>query len=369
MDTIRSDFPILSKYPRLIYLDNAATTHKPKLVIDALSEFYINYNANIHRGVYRLSEEATDLYERSREIIARFIGAEPYQIVFVKNATEALNTAIWNFRSHDIQSTVYEHHSMLLPIYRYSKSYKLHSRIEEIKGDIIAITHASNVTGRVIDLKTVRENNPNAIIIADGTQYVPHMSIDIKSIDIDMYAFSGHKMLGPTGIGVLYIKNPEQYEPLMLGGGTVSNVTNRMFRLLDTVERYEAGTPPIAEAYALSKAVEYLSSKFEDLHQLDQRIIRIANRLFQEYEIYPVEMNTNIPIFSFYFSSIHSHDVAEMLDTYYDIAVRSGYHCAQPLHEFLGIGPTVRASFHVYNTEEELYKFMNALKNIILKFK
>ncbi|MCX8154741.1 MAG: aminotransferase class V-fold PLP-dependent enzyme [Candidatus Micrarchaeota archaeon] len=368
MDTISSDFPIFQRYPRLIYLDNAATTQKPRPVIEALREFYENYNSNIHRGVYSLSEQATDIYERSRERVARFIGADPSQIVFVKNATEGLNLAISNMRSREIVSTIYEHHSTLLPIYRYSKSYRLERDPYRIRSSNIVINHLSNVTGKVIDIQIVRDNNPDAVIVVDGTQYIPHFRMDLKKIDVDFYAFSPHKMLGPTGIGILYIRDPMKYEPLIYGGGTVSNVTERMYRLLDNNSRYEAGTPPIAEAYASSVAMDYLEAHREHLERLDREILKEANRLFDEYRIYPINRDQDVPIFSFYFQRIHSHDVAEILDTAHNIAVRSGYHCAQPLHEHLGIGPTTRASFYIYNSIEHLNRLMEALKNVVRKF-
>ncbi len=368
MDTIISDFPIFYKYPDLIYLDNAATTQKPKQVIEALEEFYYNYNSNIHRGVYRLSEIATEVYEKARERVAQYIHADPDQIVFVKNATEALNIAIYNLRDRFIHTSYYEHHSMLLPIYRYAKGYKLCENIEDIKADTIAITHASNVTGKIYDVKLVRENNIKATIIVDGAQYVPHYKPDMKKMDVDMYAFSSHKMLGPTGLGVLYIKDPYRYEPLLLGGGIVSNVTDSMYRLLDNIERYEAGTPPIAEAYAFTVALSYLESKLDVLHRLDQEIIRKSTSLFEEYDIRPINTDQDIPIFSFYFKNIHAHDVAEMLDNY-NICVRSGYHCAQPLHEYLNIGPTVRASFYIYNNIYQLEKLVKTLKQIVKIFK
>lgn len=368
MDTISSDFPIFQKYPRLIYLDNAATTQKPRAVIEAFREFYENYNSNIHRGVYSLSEQATELYERARERIAKFIGADPSQIVFVKNATEGLNVAISNMKSREIVSTIYDHHSTLLPIYHYSKSYRLERDPYSIRSQNIVVNHLSNVTGRAIDIRAIRDNNPDSIIVVDGTQYVPHFKLDLSKIDVNFYTFSPHKMLGPTGIGVLYIRDPLDYEPLIYGGGIVNNVTERMYRLLDSNIRYEAGTPPIAEAYATAVAIDYLEKHRDYLERLDREIIRRANELFDEYRIYPINRDQDIPIFSFYFREIHAHDVGEMLDTFYNIAVRTGYHCAQPLHEHLGIGPTTRASFYLYNPPEHLERLMEALKSVLRKF-
>lgn len=367
MDTIISDFPIFTKYSNLIYLDNAATTQKPKQVIDALKEFYEDYNSNIHRGVYRLSEIATDLYEKAREKVARYINADPDQIVFTKNATEALNIAIYNIRDKVIDTTIYEHHSLLLPIYRYPKHYRIHYNIDDLRGDRIAVTHASNVTGKINDIKLVRENNPNAIIIVDGAQYIPHYRPDMKKLDVDMYAFSAHKMLGPTGLGVLYVKEPLRYEPLLVGGGIVSNVTEKMYSLLNNIERYEAGTPPMAEAYAFSIALEYLESKLELLNKLDKAILERSKILFEQYGIKPINTDQDIPIFSFYFKEVHAHDLAEMLDAH-NICVRSGYHCAQPLHEYLNIGPTVRASFYIYNNLSQLEILVKALKQIVIRF-
>lgn len=366
MDLIHSDFPILSR--KVIYLDNASTTQKPRVVIEALKEFYENYNSNIHRGVYNLSEQATELYEKAKEEVARYLNADPSQIAFVKNATEALNIAIYNFKNKEIASTIYEHHSVLLPIYKYSKSYKLYDKIDEIKADNIVVTHASNVTGKVFNIKEIRDNNPEAKIIVDGTQYTPHFRPDLAKLDIDMYAFSAHKMLGPTGLGVLYVKEPKLYDPLVLGGGIVSNVSSSNYKLLETIERYEAGTPPIAEAYAFSSSINYLVDKLDYINKLDKAIIAKAYELFEEYNIYPINLNHDIPIFSFYFEKVHSHDIAEMLDIMYNIAIRSGFHCAQPLHEYYGVGATARASFYIYNNLNELELLMKGLKTILKKF-
>jgi len=349
---IYSDFPILKK---VIYLDNAATTLKPKSIIKKMSEFYLENYANVHRGIYKLSEIATEYYEKSREKIAKFLGVEPYQIFFTKNATEGLNFIAWNFRSKVVGTTIKEHHSVLLPIMKYAK-IKL-----SLKEQYILTHHASNVLGTIQDIRSIRDDNPNSIIAIDGSQYVPHNFPDLKKLDIDAYVFSGHKLLGPSGIGVVYLKNPEEWEPMLLGGGTVSNVTIENYILVNSIEKFEAGTPPIAEAYGLSLAMDYLKN-------IQKRDINLTmQKLIDEFKIYPINRDQQIPIYSFYFKGIHAHDVAYYLDRY-NIAVRAGFHCAQPLHEYMNIGPTTRASFYFYNNKKHALSLMEALSELIKKY-
>ena len=404
---LRKDFPILNRkingYP-LIYFDNAATSQKPIQVIEAIKKFYETHNANIHRGMHTLSQEASDMYDESRSKIAKFINAEEEEIIFVRSTTEAINfvACTWALENigegEEIVISRMEHHSNILPWRIVSKIKKARLKVANIspvgsldyenlqeliteKTKLIAIVHVSNVLGTINDLEKIVKmaREVDAKLLVDGAQSVPHMPVDVKKIDADFLAFSGHKMLGPTGIGVLYMKKEieEEVEPFFGGGGTISDVNCREDEC--SVEwasiplRFEAGTPNIAGVIGLAAAVEYLDKVgMEAIRIHEEKLTKIALEKLREMKrvkVYgPREAENRAGIVTFNVEGLHPHEVASFLDQY-GIAVRSGHHCALPLHRALGaFDGTVRASFYLYNTIEEVEFFIGELKELISKF-
>ncbi len=401
VDKIREDFVM-----NQIYFDNAASTLKPKQVINALNDFYLNHYANVHRGIYRLSEEATEMYENARRTIAKFVDAKPNETIFTKNASESLNlvadSLVRYFRDNlkakriNILTTEIEHHSNIVPWFiakeRYNNSnFKidvefLRIRKQERKGstnimldidekkitnaDIIAITLASNVLGKTYEneIKEIKRLNKDAIIVADATQYLPHKSFNLKKY-IDFFAFSGHKMLSPTGVGVLIGKEKILNEmPASLGGGEmISEVTIEGYKPNELPYKFEAGTPNFVQAYGLAKAIDYLNKinmkKIENYeNQLRDYMFEKMLNLEKKHKIKLITHNQNMPLFAFTHYKYHPHDIAAFLDNK-NIAIRSGFHCAMPLHKALKIDGTARASLYFYNTFEEIDEFVNVLKN------
>ena len=404
---IRKDFPILNRringYP-LVYFDNAATSQRPIQVIETIKKFYENYNANIHRGMHTLSQEASDMYEESRAKVAGFINAEEEEVIFVKNTTEAINfvACTWALENIDegeeIVITRMEHHSNILPWRIVSRIKKAKLKIANIsptgtldyenlheviteKTKLIAVVHVSNVLGTINDLGKIAKiaREVGARLLVDGAQSVPHMPVDVKKIGADFLAFSGHKMLGPTGIGVLFVKKEieEEIEPFFGGGGTISDVDCREKEC--SVEwasiplRFEAGTPNIAGAIGLAAAVDYLEKvDMEAVRSHEEKLTKIALEELENIKgitVYgPRDAENRAGIVTFNVEGLHPHEVASFLDQY-GIAVRSGHHCALPLHRALGaLDGTVRASFYLYNTIEEVEFFAEKLKELISKF-
>ncbi|NPA22149.1 MAG: aminotransferase class V-fold PLP-dependent enzyme [Candidatus Micrarchaeota archaeon] len=352
-------FPIFERYKELVYLDSAASTLKPKSVIDGIAQFYSYHYANIHRGAYPLSEEATEMYEKARESVARFLGVKPDQVAFLKNATEALNLAVYNLRGREGWTSVMEHHSLYVPMKKYMKKLAVGWKIE--KAAVVAITQGSNVLGKVPDMKEAREQSQ--YLIVDGTQYVQHFRPYLPSFDPDFYAFSGHKIFGPSGVGVLYIKEPERWEPLLYGGGTVEYV-GETITFKPNIQKYEAGTPPIAQVWGLKLALDFFLQHEEEIKENDKRLIKYMEKRLEEEKLpAPLGDKRDIPVFSFYWEEVHPHDVATLLGRKH-IAVRSGHHCAQPLHRALGIPASFRASLSLYNDEKDVDRFIKELKVI-----
>ena len=394
---VRKDFPIFERR-QLVYLDNAATSQKPRQVIDAIREFYERTNANVGRGVYALSEEATDAYEEARKRIAEFIGAREDEVVFVKNASEALNMVAHSLATSVLEKgdrivlTEMEHHSNLLPwlavaklkgfdvkIARVDKKGSVDlERLESLVSEgarVVAIAHVSNVLGTINDLREVSRiaGEAGALLVVDGAQSVPHMPVRVGELGADFLAFSGHKMLGPTGIGVLWGRREllEEIEPPFAGGGTVAGLRVSGREILVEWRRppakFEAGTPNIAGAIGLAAAVEYLEGiGMEEVREHERRLTRLALELLSGVDgisLYgPGQADERAGIVTFNLGDLHPHEVAAYLDQH-GIAVRSGHHCATLLHRAIGaLDGTVRASFYVYNTEEEVEYLAEALK-------
>lgn len=402
---IREDFPILKRkinnHP-LIYFDNAATTQKPKQVIEAIKEFYENYNANVHRAIHTLSQESSELYENAHEEVAKFINADGMEeIIFVRGTTEAINLVAYAWGLHNLKSedevlvTLMEHHSNIVPWETLSKINGFQVKYAEVNDDgtlnyesfenaishktkIVCLAHVSNVTGVINDVKRVAKiaHEYGALVLVDAAQSVPHLPVDVKDLDIDFLAFSGHKMLGPTGIGALYGKREilEEMKPFHGGGLMIKEVTfNTMTRrcsisLNDLPWKFEAGTPDVCGGVGLMAAVRYLNDlDMENVREHEEILTEYTIRRMQECEkvqIYgPEDASLKCGILPFGVEGLSSHDVALFLDSY-GIMIRSGFHCAQPLHEKFRLKSSARASFYIYNTREEIDRLVEVLKEI-----
>lgn len=389
---IREDFPLfkrLIKDKPIIYFDNAATTQKPKQIIDTLSNYYENYCSNIHRGIHTLSQESSDLYEEARRKIARFINAEEREIVFVRNTTEAINLVSNSLKGDGkIVTTVMEHHSNLLPWNRTRKVEYVdidnegRINIADLRNKIdqstllVAVSQISNVLGLINPIHVVIEEakKRGALCLVDGAQSVPHMEVDVKELGCDFLVFSGHKMLGPSGIGVLYIKEDlyEKMEPHLMGGSTIKEVHIDEYIPEDPPLCYEAGTPNIEGAIALGTAVDYLENvQMQNIYAHDKELVELALERMKEIdnvEIYgSQDQQDRLSVITFNVKGMGCHAVAKVLNLRANIMIRSGFHCAQPLHDRLGIGPSARISFYFYNTEEEV-EIMNEVLRKLAQF-
>ncbi len=395
-----NDFPILKRKlddNKLVYLDNAATSQKPGQVIDAITDFYSNHNANVHRGIHTLSEEATEMYENARKRVADFIGASrPEEVIFTKGTTESLNRVaiswgLQNLKEGDVVLiTDFEHHSNLIPWQEEARMVgakveylesdqngeisleqfkeKLHDRVK-----LISIVHASNVLGTILPVKEMcklaREKNIKVCI--DGAQAVPHMKVNVQSIGCDFYAFSGHKMLAPTGIGVLWAKKEilETLEPYEFGGGMISEVTYEKSTWAEIPEKFEAGTPNIEGAIGLGAAIDYLQNIGMDNirnHEveLNKYALESLGKIKGVRIIGPLDPEKRTGLVSFTVEGVHSHDVAAVLNSI-GVAVRSGHHCVMPFHKKLGLPATTRASWYLYNQKEDIDKLVEGINKAI----
>jgi cysteine desulfurase/selenocysteine lyase len=389
---IREDFPFLNRLIKnkpIIYFDNAATTQKPRQVIHTISNYYENYCANIHRGVHTLSQESSELYEEARRKVARFINADEREIVFVRNTTEAINLVSHSLKGEGkILTTVMEHHSNLLPWGRERKVEYVdidnEGRIDiddlrsKMDGStlLVAVGHVSNVLGLINPIPMIIEETKKrgALCLIDGAQSVPHMKLDVKELGCDFLVFSGHKMLGPSGIGVLYIKEDlyERMEPYLLGGSTIKEVHINGYISEDPPLCYEAGTPNIEGAIALGSAIDYLENiQMENVLAHDKALMELAlERMgkIKNLEIYGSKSGKErLSVISFNINGMGCHAVAKVLSLRENIMIRSGFHCAQPLHDKLGIGPSARVSFYIYNTQEEI-EIMTELLSKLAQF-
>ncbi len=402
---VRQDFPILSKKVNgkpLVYFDNAATSQKPRRVISSIQNFYENHNANIHRGIHQLAEEATGLYEETRKKVARFINARSErEIIFVRNTTEALNLVAYawgrlNINPGDeIITSVMEHHSNFLPwrqlavengaklkVLDIDDSFKLKSIQEALtkKTKLVALAHASNVLGTINPISEIVSQTRNsanlALTVVDGAQFIPHGQVDVRQLGCDFYAFSGHKMFGPMGAGVLWGREEiiSNLAPFLFGGGMITSVTLDTVSFAPAPEKFEAGTPSVADVIGLGSAVDYVQSIGYDSILKHERTItgKLIKDLsnIPEITLYgPDNTKDRVPAVSFTVKNIHPHDVAQFLSDEYAVAVRAGQHCAGPLHERLEMPATVRASLAFYNTEAEVDVFIKAVKDLIKTFR
>lgn len=395
VDKVREDFPILKRQVHgrpLVYLDNAATSQTPRQVIEALVTYYERYNANIHRSVHTLAAETTEAYEGARAKIARFIGATPESIIFTRNTTESLNLVAnaWGRRNlkpgDEIVTSVMEHHSNIVPWQLIAAEKGATIRYVDIDDDgrlrldqleallgpktrVVTLVHASNVLGiNPVAAIAERAHAHGAVMVVDAAQSVPNMPVDVKALGCDFLAFSGHKMLGPTGIGVLWGK-PELLEamgPFLGGGSMISRVTLEGSTWNDVPHRFEAGTPNIADAIALGVAVDYLEALgMDNVREHEKRLTDYAiHRLAEmpEVTVYgPKNAEERVGVVTFNYGDIHPHDLSQVLDQH-GVAVRAGHHCAQPLMRRLDTVATARASFYVYNTKAEIDTFVAALE-------
>ena len=394
LEEIRDDFPVLRQRVHgkpLIYFDNAATSQKPRQVIDALNDYYQRYNANVHRGIHALAERATREYELARQRIARFIHAPlPETVVFTRGTTEAINLIAYSWARHNLKKgdeillTWMEHHSNIVPWYQVAGETGAVIKRLDLNQDgtlalpaavsprtkLVAVTHCSNVLGTINPVRELADaaHKAGALILVDGAQAVPHLAVDVQALDADFYVFSGHKMLGPTASGILYAKRAllEAMPAFMGGGEMIREVTATGFTTNDLPYKFEAGTPNIAEAIGLGVAVDYLQKiGLDKIRQHEMEITGYAiDRLREliEVKIYgPLDVEKRGGLVSFTFSDIHPHDLATFFDQE-GIAIRDGHHCAMPLHQHLGIAATARASFYLYNTRDEVDAFIEALR-------
>jgi cysteine desulfurase/selenocysteine lyase len=403
-EIIKKDFPILDRIVndyKLVYLDSAATTQKPSSVIEAISHYYRFNNANVHRGMHTLAEEATAAFEVTREKIAKFIGGvRKEEIIYTRNATEAINLVAnsWgmaNIKSGDrIVTTQMEHHANLVPWIELAKKtgaeleyipidnngYLDLSKLKQIisfNTKLVAITQMSNVLGTINQVEEIIEtaHERGAVVLIDGAQSVPHLPVDVRALDIDFLAFSAHKMLGPTGIGVLYGKTKflEAMEPLMFGGEMINTVRYDHADWAELPYKFEAGTPNIADAIAFGTALDYLTKlTMPAVREHEIELVAYALDRFAELPNIKVFGPSN-PLdhggaISFVDPDIHPHDIAQYLDSY-GIAVRAGHHCAMPLTKLLGVNATARASFYIYNTKDDVDQLIEALKGMRSYFK
>ena len=398
IDRIREDFPILSRKVHcdkpLVYLDNAATSQKPRSVIDALSHYYEHYNANIHRGIHALSEQASDEFEDARERVASFIGSgDPNEVIFVRNTTEALNLVAqaWgraNIRPGDeIVLSEMEHHSNLVPwqllaqekganlkFFRIDDNGEIDpGQIEDLIGErvkVVSLTHMSNVLGTInpVELAAKQAHEVGALMVVDGAQSVPHLPVDVAELGCDFLAFSGHKMLGPMGVGVLWGRAEllEAMGPFLGGGSMIREVFLDRSTWNDLPWKFEAGTPDVADVIALTAAVDYLESVGMDaIRRHEMEIASYAIRALTDLDgvrIYgPQDPSRRGGVVAFNYLDIHPHDIGTIVDRE-GVAIRAGHHCCQPLMRRLGVAATCRASFYLYNTESETDVLVDALK-------
>lgn len=396
---IRKDYPFLNlkvNGKKIVYLDNAATTQKPQVIIDNIAKFYRGENGNPHRGAHYLAMKSTEVYEGARETVRKFINAKsPNEIVFVRNATEALNLLAYSYglnnlkKGDEILISIMEHHSNLVPWQMVAKKtgailkYLYVDKdgqipFEEIENKvnkntkIFSCTLASNVLGTVPDakkiIKYVRKNS-DAVIISDGAQYVPHHKIDVCDLDCDFLAFSGHKMYSATGIGVLYGKEEllNSLSPFLSGGDMIEYVYEDKSTFLKSPQRFEAGTQNVEGAVSLAAAINYVESiGLEKIDEYEKYLTKYCYEKISKLDyldVYTTPDENRAPVISFNFKQAHPHDVASILDNY-GIGVRSGHHCAQVLHKFLGCNFSVRASFAIYNTVEEVDYFIEHLEDV-----
>lgn len=400
MNELKKDFPLLINSD-IAYLDSGATSQKPEKVINAVSEFYKKYNANPHRGAYTLSVEATEIYENTRKKIAKFINAKhSEEIIFSKNATEALNLLAYSYgldnlkQGDEILLSIMEHHSNLVPWQKVSKltgsklkymyidanfelpKEEIEKRITD-KTKIVGITHISNVLGTVNNVKEIIKiaHKKGAVVIVDASQSIPHRKIDVQELDADFLVFSGHKMLAPLGIGVLYGKKEllNNMNPFLMGGDMIEYVHEQDTTFAPLPNKFEAGTQNVEGVIGLGSAIDYIENiGYDRIQKIEEEVISYAKEELSKLKFLTLYMTkhkeNHSGVISFNIKGVHPHDVASVLDSK-GVCVRSGNHCAQPLMRFLGIDSTCRASFYLYNDKEDVDRLVVALKEAYEMFK
>jgi len=397
VEAIRADFPILEREfggNRLVYLDNAATTQTPEPVIEAITDYYRETNANVHRGLHQLSQEASVAYEEAHDRLAEFVGASGgrEEMVFTKNTTESENLVAyaWGLNElgpgDEIVTTQMEHHSSLVTWQQIGKRTGADVKYVRVTDDgrldmdharelitddtrLVSVVHVSNTLGTINPVAELADlaHDHDALVFVDGAQAVPNMPVDVEAIDADFYAFSGHKMAGPTGIGCLYGKRHllEEMEPFLYGGSMIRSVSWEDSTWADLPWKYEAGTPVIAQGIALAEAADYVDDiGMEAIARHEQELVVYAVDRLRELDdvtiFGPPAGDERGGLVSFDLQGVHAHDVSEVLNDY-ALAVRAGHHCTQPLHDLLGVAATTRASFYVYNTTAEIDRLVEAL--------
>lgn len=399
-EQIKKDFPLLEN-ENITYLDSGATTQKPIQVIKAVEEFYQKYNANPHRGAYSLSVEATEQYENTRTKIAKFINAKHREeIIFSKNATESLNLIAYSYgldnlkKDDEVVISIMEHHSNLVPWQKMTKqtgsklkymyineNYEITD--EEIenkitdKTKIVGITHVSNVLGTINNVKKIIKyaHKKGAVVIVDASQSIPHMKIDVQDLDADFLVFSGHKMLAPLGIGVLYGKREilNKMTPFLMGGDMIEYVYEQETTFAPLPNKFEAGTQNVEGVIGLGAAIDYIENLgYDKIQEIEHEVILYARQELSKLDYLTLYTTANeenhSSVISFNIKGVHPHDVASILDSE-GVCVRSGNHCAQPLMRFLGVDSTCRASFYIYNTKDDVDKLVKALDKAYNMFK
>ena len=400
VENIKKDFPLLENR-NIAYLDSGATTQKPIQVINAIEEFYKKNNANPHRGAYTLSIEATEVYESTRQKIAKFINAKhPEEIIFSKNATESLNLIAYSYgmdnlkKDDEVVISIMEHHSNLVPWQKVTKTtesklnymyineeFELSDEEIETKitdrTKIVGIAHVSNVLGTINNVKKIIKyaHKKGAIVIVDASQSIPHMKIDVQDLDADFLVFSGHKMLAPLGIGVLYGKREilNKMTPFLMGGDMIEYVYEQETTYAPLPNKFEAGTQNVEGVVGLGAAIDYIQNLgYDKMQELENDVLAYARQELSKLDYLTLYMTPNeknhSSVISFNIKGIHPHDVASILDSE-GVCVRSGNHCAQPLMRFLGIDSTCRASFYFYNTKEDVDRLVHALNKAYDMFK
>ena len=397
---VKQDFPILEQGD-ITYLDSGATTQKPKQVITAIEEFYKKYNANPHRGAYSLSIEATQEYENTRKKIAKFINAKyAEEIIFSKNATESLNLIAYSYgmdnlkKDDEIVISIMEHHSNLVPWQKVTQrtgsnlkymyinnefeisDEEIEKKITE-KTKIVGITHISNVLGTINNIQKIIDyaHKQGAIVIVDASQSIPHIPIDVQKLNCDFLVFSGHKMLAPLGIGVMYGKKEllNKMSPFLMGGDMIEYVYEQKTTFAPLPNKFEAGTQNVEGVIGLGAAIDYIQNLgYEEIQKIEHEVVLYAVQELKKLTYLDIYMTPNqehhSSVISFNIKGVHPHDVASILDSE-NVCVRSGNHCAQPLLRFLGIDSTCRASFYIYNTKQDVDNLVKALDKAFNMFK
>lgn len=390
---IRKDFPMFENNPDICYLDNGATSLKPKCVIEKMNEYYYNYGVNIHRGVYNLSYKATDEFDKAREKVSKFINCKAEEVIFVRNASEALNLCALTYGEQNIKegdeiiTTELEHHSSVLPWMILSKKKKASLKYIPLNEDgritvenfekvitpnskVLAITYVSNVLGYITPIEEIIKiaHKHNIIVVVDAAQAVAHMKVDCEKLDCDFLAFSGHKMMGPTGIGILYGKKKilKTLSPLYYGGDMNEEVYKDNVDVKDIPSRFETGTPNIASVIGLQEAIDYIEKiGYDTIHNYTKSLYDyMLNQLKNIKGLIIYNKNAEVPIIAFNIENIHPHDAATIFDEG-KICLRAGHHCAQLLTKWLHVNGTLRGSIYIYNTKEDVDRFVLKVKEAI----